>query len=158
MAVLTFDFGWHFGWCSWRKGGITSGHVNLAKGQPDHGLRLLDFERWLIGTHKQMLAAGEELSDVRWEQITFNGHDNGPESLHHHGMQLGTVLRFCARHRVKRYEGIPFNTVKLFIAGNGYATQKAVLAAVQGKFPKITDHNEASAVAVMLTAIDREGA
>lgn len=157
MAVLTLDLGWHFGWCTWRRGdNFASGHVNLAKESRLDGVRLLAFTQWLDGTLKLIRNAGEELTDVRFEQITFTGKDNGPEAMHAHGKQLGAVERWCALRRIKTCEGIPFNTVKLHVAGNGYATQGAVLAAVQRKFPKVLDHNEASAVAVMLTAIDRE--
>ena len=157
MAVLTLDLGWHFGWCTWRRGdNFASGHVNLGLEMRSDGLRLLALSRWLDSTLGLITQAGEELTDVRYERITFKGRDNGPEAMHAHGKQLGTVERWCALRKIKTCEGIPFNAVKLHVAGNGYATQGAVLKAVQRKFPNVTDHNEASAVAVMLTAIDRE--
>lgn len=157
MAVISLDLGWSFGWCTWRRGDvIASGVVHLARETAVDGMRLLAFSQWLSAKRAEILAAGETLDDVAYEQITFIGKGNGPESTHAHGKQLGTVQRWCAFYKIGNPPGepigVPWNTVKKFVTNHGSASRQLVLKTIRERFPEVHDHNQASAVAVMLTA------
>lgn len=157
MARLALDLGWTFGWCLLRKGGrLTSGFVNLEKGNLTHGLRLLAKTQWLTSTLGQLTAAGERLDAVFHEEITFIGN-NSVKTPHAHGKQLGTVDRWCALKKVPEPRGIEWDVVKKHVTGHRSAARETVLAEMQRRYPEagITDHNEASARGVMLTSLDR---
>lgn len=155
MARLALDLGFTFGWCLQRRGAaFTSGFVNLTHGNPTHGARLLAKTQWLTSTLGQLTAAGESLDAVFHEEITFVG-DNSVKTPHAHGAQLGTVQRWCALKRVPEPRGIAWDKVKKHVTGHRSASQQTVLAEMQKRFPEagITDHNEASARAVMLASL-----
>ncbi len=152
MAVLALDLGWEFGWCLWRRGDrITSGVVNLRRDAHTDGLRLLAKRQWLTATLGQLEGAGEKLTDVVYEQITFVGK-NGVETLHAHGKQLGAVESWCALKKVAEPRGIAWDVIKKHVTGQRSAARELVLKTIQQRFPDVQNHNQASAVAVMLTA------
>lgn len=142
----------------WRRGDrLTSGVARFAYQTPTDGLRLVAMTDWLASSLKQLEAAGEALESIAYEQINFVGRDNGPAAMHAHGKQLGALQRWAAFRKLPEPEGLPWNTVKKHVTGHGSASRETVLAAVQRIYPHVKDHNEASAVAVMLTARHLEG-
>lgn len=160
MAWLTLDLGWHFGWCEERRGGaLTSGHVDLTAHHATHGQRLLAKTQWLTSRLVLLENAGEKLDRVFHEQITFHAKKNSVKAPHAHGKQLGTVDRWCALKKVREPEGLPWDEVKKHLTGHRSASQDTVLAEIQKLYPalNVTDHNEASAVAVMRLARHRFG-
>lgn len=155
MATLTIDLGWSFGWCTWRRGdAIASGHVNLGRLSDYDGGRLLEMSRWLTGKRDEINRAGETLTDVVYEEINFIGDQNGVDALHAHGKQLGNLERWCAFYKI-RCRGIAWNTIKKHVTGHGSASRQTMLEVVQKRFPEVTNADQSSAVAVMLTAKDK---
>lgn len=153
MARWAFDLGWSMGWAMRRLGNrLSSGVVRLAKDHPDDGLRLVAMTDWLASEWKGIESAGETLDAIDYEEINFVGDENGIRAMHCHGMQLGTLLRWAAFRKQPKPKPRPWNTVKKHVTGHGSASQQTVLAAIRALYPHVTDHNEASAVAVLLTA------
>jgi crossover junction endodeoxyribonuclease RuvC len=153
MAVLAMDLGWQFGWCLWRRGDrITSGVVNLRHGHPTDGGRLLAKTQWLTATLKQLTEAGEALNDIVYERITFIAKTNTVETVHAHGKQLGTLERWAELKGLPEPRGLAWDVIKKHVTGHRSAARELVLKTIQQRFPEVTDHNQASAVAVMLTA------
>jgi hypothetical protein len=157
MAWLSFDLGWHYGWALERRGGaLTHGHVDLNKNHATAGLKLLAKRQWLTGTLTMLVNAGEQLERIFYEQITFVG-DNSVKAPHAHGKQLGAIESWCALKKVREPTGIPWDEVKKHLTGHRSASQQTILAEIKKQYPDVEDHNEASAVAVMLTARHRFG-
>lgn len=158
MARWSFDLGWSMGWCEVRRSGeLASGVERLAYQQPDDGLRLVAATEFFGVQLKRLEAAGETLEAIDYEEINFVGDDNGIRAMHCHGMQLGALLRWAAFRRQPRPTPRAWNTVKKHVTGHGSASQQLVLERVRRLYPHVTDHNEASAVAVMLTALHLDG-
>lgn len=160
MARLAFDLGWTFGWClEWRRDGrIESGFKSLRAQSHVDGVCLLVKTQWLTAKLKEITDAGETLDEVFHEKITFNGKKNRVETPHAHGKQLGTLERWCALKGIREPKGLPWDEVKKFITGHRSASSDLVLKTIQKRFPDVQQPDQASAVAVMLTAIDRASA
>jgi Holliday junction resolvasome RuvABC endonuclease subunit len=156
MAGLYIDHGWNMGWCLVRRGGgITSGMLNLKHGNPTDGARLLAMTQWLTATLGQLENAGERLEQIAYERITFVGK-NDADTLHAHGKQLGNLERWACLKRQPVPLGLAWNVIKKHVTGQGSASRQTMLATVQAAMPEVTDHNQASAVAVMLTATNQK--
>lgn len=156
MAGLYIDHGWNMGWCLVRKGGaITSGMVDLKNGNRFDGARLLAMTQWLTATLTLLDNAGEKLEQIAYERITFVGK-NDADTLHAHGKQLGNLERWAALKRQPEPLGIAWNIIKKHVTGHGSASRMKMLETVQAAMPEVTDHNQASAVAVMLTATNKK--
>jgi hypothetical protein len=152
VARLALDLGFNFGWCQVRRGDRwTHGSVDLRKNCASWGLRLLAKTDWLTATLGQLDKAGETLEAVYFEEINFVGN-NAAAVLHAHGAQLGTVMRWCALKKLPEPIGIPWDAPKKLVTGHRSAARETVLAEIQKRFPSVKDADEASAVAVMLTA------
>ena len=153
MARLALDLGWSFGWClEWRRlERLESGVVKLRAMHHLDGFRMVAKTEWLTATLKRIHDAGETLERVFYERITFVG-DNGVAAIHAHGKQLGTVERWCALKKQPGPEGLDWDVVKKHATGHRSASQQTVFKVISGRFPEVIDHNQASAVAVMLTA------
>ena len=152
MAVLALDLGWTFGWCVWLRGDrYDSGVVKLASESPDDGVRLLAFRQWLAAKRTEIMAAGETLNDVAYERVDFLAKDNGLNAAHVWGAQWGNLASWCAHHRID-LQGLAVSTIKKHATGHGSASRALVLDRMRARFPNVVDPDQASAVAVMLTA------
>ena len=151
MAGLFVDHGWSCGWCVTTRSGIASGVLHLKPGNPTDGARLLAMTDWLTSFLGRLHAAGETLDEIAYEQITFVGK-NDADTLHAHGKQLGNLQRWAALKGQPEPRGIAWDVIKKHVTGHRSASRETVLAEIQKRFPNVTDHNQASAVAVMLTA------
>lgn len=153
MAVLAIDLGYAMGWGLRRRGnGLTSGVVNLRHDNPDDGTRLLAMRQWLTGALAQLTNAGETLDAIYYEKITFIGKNNTVETVHAHGEQLGNLKSWAALKKAPRPIGIPWDKAKKHITGHRSASRETILDEIRKRFPEVCDHNQASAVAVLLTA------
>lgn len=155
MAGLYIDHGWMMGWCLVRRAGVSSGVVNLKHGNPIDGLRLLAMTQWLTPVLGVLTAAGEELEEIAYEQITFTGK-NDVDTIHAHGAQRGNLLRWAALKKQPEPRGIAWDVIKKHVTGHRSAARETMLEVVRRAMPEVTDHNQASAVAVMLTATNQK--
>lgn len=152
MAVLTLDLGWTCGWATWRRGDVVaSGTVRLASESPDDGVRFLAFRQFLTATRKEILAAGESLDDVAYERVDFLAPQNGVNAAHVWGGLWGNLASWCAFYSIPLL-GLPVSTVKKHVTGHGSAAKNLVTTRVQALYPHVREHNEADAVAVLITA------
>lgn len=78
------------------------------------------------------------------------------DTLHAHGKQLGNLERWAALKRQPEPRGIVWSVIKKHVTGQGSASRQTMLATVAKAMPEVTDHNQASAVAVMLTATNQK--
>lgn len=156
MARLALDLGWTFGWCLQRRGGaLTSGFVNLEREHRFHGVRLLAKTQFLTGILSNLDKSNEPLEACFYELIDFMGN-NSIKAPHAHGAQLGTVQRWWAIKKLPgEPRGIEWDKVKKHVTGHRSAARETMLAEIRRRYPEagITDHNEASARAVMLTSL-----
>lgn len=155
MAGLYIDLGWDMGWCLRRRSGVTSGVVHLKKGNPLEGFRLLAGTQWLTDKLTDLTAAGETLDEIAYELIDFVGN-NDAATLHAHGAQRGNVLRWAALKKQPEPRGIPWDVIKKHVTGHRSAAREMMLSTVRAAMPEVTDHNQASAVAVWLTATNQK--
>ena len=155
MAGLYIDHGWHMGWCVVTRAGVSSGVENFKKDLPTQGGRLLAMSDWWTAKLGELTKAGEKLTEIRYEQITFVG-ENDADTLHAHGMQLGNLLRWAALKKQPEPRGIAWDVIKKHVTGHRSAARETMLATVRASMPEVTDHNQASAVAVMLTATNQK--
>lgn len=155
MAGLYIDFGWDMGWLLERRDGITSGVEHLKRGCPIDGLRLLAATQFFTGKLTMLTAAGESLDEIGYELIDFVGK-NDAATLHAHGAQRGNLLRWAALKKQPEPRGIPWDHAKKHVTGHRSASQSMMLKTVQAAMPEVTDHNQASAVAVWLTATNKK--
>ena len=155
MAGLYIDHGWAMGWCLVARRGVASGVFDSKVGNHDPGDRLLAQRDWLTATLKRLEAAGERLDEIRYEQITFVGK-NAAEVLHAHGKQLGNLESWAALKRQPKPRGIAWDVVKKHVTGQRTATRDYMLKVVGAAMPSVTDPDQASAVAVMLTATNKK--
>ncbi len=156
MAGLYIDHGWNMGWCLVRRAGVTSGMVDLRKGNPSDGMRLLAATQWFTARLTELTAAGERITEIVYEQVTFIGK-NDADTVHAHGKQLGNLQRWAALKSQPEPRGIEVRVIKKHVSGgHGSASKETVLEIVSKAMPEVTDHNQASAVAVMLTATNKK--
>lgn len=155
MAGLYIDHGWAMGWCLVTRAGITSGVVDLKKGNHSDGLRLLAGTQWFTAKLAELDAASEKLTEIFYEQITFVGK-NDADTLHAHGKQLGNLQRWAALKKQPEPRGIAWDVIKKHVTGHRSAARETMLDVVRAAMPEVTDHNQASAVAVMLTATNQK--
>lgn len=156
MASLNIDLGWNMGWCLVTRAGTTSGVLDLRKGNRTDGHRLLAMTQWLTAELAKLTAAGEKLTEIVYERVTFVGK-NDADTVHAHGKQLGNLQRWCALKKQPEPFGIEVRVIKKHVTGgHGAASRQTVLELVRKAMPEVTDHNQASAVAIMLTATNRK--
>lgn len=154
MAVATFDLGWSCGWCLWRRDDvIESGVWRLTNESPHDDVRFLAFRQNLTGLRAKLEACGEVLESVAYEQVDFFPERNGVYAAHVYGGLWGNLLSWCRFYRIAP-RGIPVSTIKKHVTGHGSAAKPLVTKRIKELFPaaNITDHNEADARAILLTA------
>lgn len=157
MAVLAFDVALSVGWCAWRRGDrIESGVKDFAGVDPNDGPRFLAWRQWLTAKRKEFLDAGETLTDVVYESVDFIPRKNGVYSAHIYGAMWGNLTSWCAFYGV-RCRGINVSTIKKHVTGHGSAAKPLVTARIRELFPHVQQHDEADAVAVLLTAQKKFG-
>lgn len=155
MAGLYVDHGWAMGFCWLTRAGITSGVVDLRRGNLTDGARLLAMTQWLTAGLAKLDHAGERLAEIVYEQITFVGK-NDADTLHAHGKQLGNLQRWAVLKGQPEPRGIAWDVIKKHVTGQRSASRQTMLKVISTAMPEVTDHNQASAMAVMLTATNQK--
>jgi Holliday junction resolvasome RuvABC endonuclease subunit len=146
QKILSLDLGTKMGWAV-NYPVICSGMFNLS---PDRnrkfeggGMRFLRMAEWLEKMPKPDIIVFE----------TVRRHIS-TDSAHAYGGYLATLTAWCEANNVP-YEGVPVQTIKIFITGKGNAKKDAVIAAIQAKgFVDVTDDNQADALALLLMRIN----
>lgn len=124
------------------EGDLVHGTLDLSNDRFEGGgMRYLRLLRWL-----------DKISDlVRIDEVYFEEvrRHIGTDASHVYGGFLGILTSWCERGCIP-YQGIPVGTIKKYIAGKGTANKQMVIDAVNARGYRVTDHNEADAMALLL--------
>jgi Holliday junction resolvasome RuvABC endonuclease subunit len=77
------------------------------------------------------------------------------DASHIHGGLLGTLAARCEQESIF-YEGVPIGTIKRYATGRGNAGKAAMIDAMKARGSAPADDNEADAIAVLLSATERQ--
>jgi hypothetical protein len=148
MNVLSLDLGIHTGWALMENGQLESGTqvFDIQRGESP-GMRWIRFSRWLATM--ALHPSGEpRVKLIAYEQT----HHRGGAATHLGENFVGRIEEFCAAHGIE-HAGVHTATLKKFTTGNGHAKKWEMLAAVSEKWKKVTDEDEADAIAVLYHAL-----
>ncbi len=145
-TILTLDLGTQTGWASRVKTGIiVSGTIDFSNNRFEGGgMRYLRFLKWLDKM--------DNIKEIYFEEVRRH---LGVDASHAYGGFLGVLTSWCENNFIP-YEGVPVQTIKKYITGKGNASKQMVIDAVNARGYKVTDHNEADAVALLLCVEGRE--
>ena len=151
-GILTLDLGTKTGWAIQRRdGAIISGTKTFKPGRFEGGgMRYLHFTRWLL-----WLCDNEGPFKAIWfEEVRSH---KGVDAAHAYGGFLATLTQWAEKESIP-YAGVSVGTIKKHATGQGNANKDAMIEAVKARGFKPQDDNEADAIALLLWAIDKEGA
>lgn len=149
-SLLALDLGRTTGWALLTPNAIHSGFETFKPSRFESpGMALLRFRSWLNLMSEQ--AGGLDL--CFFEEVRAH---KGTTAAHTYGEFLGQLKAWADdRDEQIPYLGVPVGTIKKFATGKGNANKGMVIKAVREKFghEKVTDHNEADALALLYWAI-----
>jgi hypothetical protein len=154
MAHLALDLGLSLGWAIYHDdGSIESGMRDLARAGATDGARFHALRVFLIDTRTKLRLEGEQLEGVIYERVDFLVKKNGVNAAHLYGAIWGSVVGWCHGNGIP-CQGIPVPTIKAHICRPAFKTaaKPLVTKRIKELFPHVRDHNEADAVAIVLTA------
>jgi Holliday junction resolvasome RuvABC endonuclease subunit len=150
-AVLTLDLGNKTGWALILPDGTVRHGVQdfTPEGHDQPHERFLRFRAWLLDVKARLEIQRITLGEVIYEDATFIPAMSGAFALQCRGAYWGALVTWCGHHRIG-YRGVSPQTIKKAIAGHGRAKKAKVTAAVRAAGFRVSDHNEADAVAIAL--------
>jgi Holliday junction resolvasome RuvABC endonuclease subunit len=150
--ILTLDLGTKTGWAAQLEdGAIISGTKTFKPGRFEGGgMRYLRFSDWLndLSDH-----AGP-FKTIWFEEVRSH---KGVDAAHAYGGFLATLTQWAEKQAIP-YAGVPVGTWKKSLCGKGNASKSDVVAEVKKRGFLPQDDNEADAIALLLWALDKEGA
>ncbi|HTE37538.1 MAG TPA: hypothetical protein VK634_17135 [Reyranella sp.] len=157
MAYLGLDLGKSLGWALWRRGDVVESGVKHFGGEGStDGLAFYGFRLFLGDTRKMLERAGELLEGIIYESVDFIARDNGIYAAHVYGAMWGNLESWCEQRAIPR-KGINVATIKKHVTGHGSAAKPLVTKRIKLLFPHVREHNEADAVAALITARNKFG-
>ena len=150
-AMLALDLGTTTGWAMRLSDGtIVSGTMSFRPGRYEGGgMRYLRFRSWMDELRRQ----APTLSAVYFEEVRRHA---GTDAAHIYGGFLAHLAAWCELRQLP-YQGVPVGVIKRHATGKGNADKQAMISAVSSRGFRITDDNEADAVAILLWAIETSG-
>ena len=151
-GILTLDLGTKTGWALQKfDGSIISGTKVFKQGRFEGGgMRYLNFTRWLL-----WLSDNEgPFRTIFFEEVR---NHKGVDAAHVYGGFLASLTQWAEKQEIP-YAGVPVGTIKKHATGQGNANKDAMIEAVKARGFKPQDDNEADAIAVLMWAIDKDGA
>lgn len=152
MGILALDLGTHTGW-AYRSddGQITHGVIYFKPNRFEGGgMRYLRFKEWLT----EIRELQGNLSALYFEEV--RGH-KGTDAAHVYGGFLATLTAWCEAEQVP-YEGVPVGVIKRYITGRGNASKLTVMGSVNRLGHRVTDDNEADAIALLYWVLEKKTA
>lgn len=156
-ATLALDLGTRIGWAlRLTNGKLEHGWQDFTPaGHDGEGVRFLRFRRWLLDQKQRVEGQGDEIGRVLYERVDFiPKFRTGAYAVHVYGGLWASLLSWSEHHGIP-YEGIAVGTIKRAACGRGNATKKEMIAAVRKLGHRVTDHNEADALALLLGVAER---
>ena len=153
MNILALDMATVTGWATLINGRIESGFQDFAKRRGEsNGMLFLRFNAWLDGIGKDL--NGKSMIEL----IVY-------ERAHHRGgaaTEIGVALMTRAQeYAVKigaEYMAVHTASLKKFATGRGNASKGCMVAWASGRMKrKITDDNEADAIALLYYGMNEVG-
>ena len=148
-TILALDLGTNAGWAiRGADGNIASGVVSLKPGRYDGGgMRYLLFSNWLSKTSDVVGGFGL----VVFEEVRRHA---ATDAAHVYGGLMATLTAW-AELRGFPYQGIPVGTIKKYATGKGNAGKDLMIEAVRRNGFEPKDDNEADAIALLMTVLER---
>lgn len=157
MSTLALDLGQSTGWAV---GGdrlglvVEHGTQSFApQGHEGYGRRFLRFRAWL---HDVKARFGHRFTLVLYERVDFM-KPGQVYAAHCWGGYEATLCAWCEHHDIP-YEGIAVGTIKAAVCGSGRAKKPAIMAELRRRGYRFASHDEADAIALLLTAAKLEEA
>ena len=149
-TLLALDLGTTTGWALRSADGeISHGYAAFRPQRFEGGgMRFLRFKRWLT----ELKAVTEQIDALYYEEVRRHA---GVDAAHVYGGLMATLTAWCEHHGIP-YQGVPVGTIKKHATGKGNAGKEEVIAAMQAKGHRVTDDNEADALALLHWAINQE--
>ena len=150
MTILAIDLGTTTGWALRSRGGrVVHGFVSFRPQRFEGGgMRYLRFKRWLT----EMKAVAGDIHAVYFEEVRRHA---GVDAAHVYGGLLATLTAWCEHHNIP-YQEVPVGTIKKHATGKGNAGKEGMVAAMQALGYRVTDDNEADALALLHWAIETQ--
>jgi Holliday junction resolvasome RuvABC endonuclease subunit len=147
VPVLALDLGTKTGWAIQNsRGAIMSGVLDFKGGRYEGGgMRFVRFSKAL-----RELCEAEKIQQIHFEEVRRH---LGVDAAHIYGGFLAVLSTYCETENIS-YSGIPVGTIKKYITGKGNASKKEMVDHVRKRGFLVTDHNEADALSVLLTALN----
>lgn len=149
VNILALDLGTSTGWALATRDGHKSGSLRLdPKKLGGNGRRWIAFREWLTATARQ--AGGVQA--VYFEDVRRH---IGTTAAHVYGGYLAMLEAWCATNNVPLH-GVGVGTIKKAWTGNGRAEKADMIAEAKRRGVRVSDDNEADAVAILAWAINEE--
>ena len=147
--LLALDLGTTTGWALRSSDGeITHGYAIFRPQRFEGGgMRFLRFKRWLV----ELKTAAEQIDALYYEEVRRHA---GVDAAHIYGGLMATLTAWCEHHQIP-YQGVPVGTIKKHATGKGNAGKGEIIAAMRAKWHRVTDDNEADALALLHWAMDQ---
>jgi len=152
-TLLALDLGTTTGWALRDADGrIDHGCVSFKPQRFEGGgMRYLRFRRWLA----EVKAAADGMHGIGVVYFEEVRRHLGVDAAHVYGGLLATLTAWCEHHKIP-YQGVPVGTIKRHATGKGNAGKDAVIVAMRARGHRVTDDNEADALALLHWAIESE--
>lgn len=145
MSILALDLGTTTGWALKENDHIVHGFESFKDTRfSGGGMRYLRFHKWLVGVN-----CATPLTEVYFEEV--RAHE-GTDAAHVYGGFLATLTKFCEQMEIP-YEGKSVGTIKKFWCKKGNAGKQMMIEEANRRGFKVTDDNEADALAILHLAI-----
>jgi Holliday junction resolvasome RuvABC endonuclease subunit len=143
MSTLALDLGTHLGWALKRDDGrIEHGNIKLKKKTSEpYGQRFAAFENFLID-----MRVDKKVDSIYFEHVRRH---NGTDAAHVYGGFMACLAKFCDGREIP-YKGLPVGAIKKHATGKGNADKAMMIEAANQRGFKVTDDNEADALAILM--------
>lgn len=141
VTILALDLGLKTGWALHVDGQVRSGVEEFKTGRhTGAGMQFIHFRGFLDRLHRDVPVGRIVYEEVR--------RHLGVDAAHTYGGFWAHLTAWCQEHQVP-FEGVPVATIKKYATGKGNAKKPDMVAAVQRRYPTVTDDNTADAIALL---------
>jgi Holliday junction resolvasome RuvABC endonuclease subunit len=148
MNILALDLGTKTGFALLDEGQLESGTVvfDVKRGE-SAGMRYIRFNRWLA-TVALHISGPPRVGLIVYEAA----HQRGGAATEIAAGFTTRVQEFCAARGIE-HASVHTATLKKWTTGNGHAKKPEMIAAVSERWKKVTDDDEADAIALLYHAL-----
>ena len=151
MAVLALDLGTNLGWALARAGRpLAFGGATFPAAPGREGMRFQSFRNWLHATKALCDADGDAIAHIVYERI--GGGKWSSEAALAVSFGYRAVFQAWAEHHRLPYKPFTPQSLKARVCGSKKADKAAMLAAINARGYKTTDHNAADAIGLLICA------